>query len=111
MRLEARPEGRQFTYIGQKVGVRRGRIIVVGVCRHDDVVLPRVAIRKELLLQFVLGYTERDFRLSFDLLRSPGFAAREMITSRVSFADLPAAFESLRKPNAHGKILLQPSKN
>ena len=89
----------------------RGRVVVVGVCRHDDVILPRVAIRKELSLQFVLGYTEQDFHLSLDLLQSPGFDAREMITSCVSFGELPAVFESLRSPNPHGKILLQPSKN
>jgi (R,R)-butanediol dehydrogenase/meso-butanediol dehydrogenase/diacetyl reductase len=89
----------------------RGRIVVVGVCRHDDVLLPRVAIRKELLMQFVLGYTDQDFCLALDLLRSPGFAAREMITSCVSFAELPAVFESLRMPNPHGKVLLQPSRN
>jgi hypothetical protein len=34
-----------------------------------------------------------------------------MITSCVSFAELPAVFESLRMPNPHGKVLLQPSRN
>lgn len=87
----------------------RGRIIVVGVCRHEDTILPRVAIRKELLLQFVLGYTDEDFGLSIDLLRSAGFAANEMISSRISFDQLPTVFESLRRPNPHGKVLLQPS--
>jgi (R,R)-butanediol dehydrogenase / meso-butanediol dehydrogenase / diacetyl reductase len=87
----------------------RGRVVVVGVCRHEDTILPRVAIRKELMLQFVLGYTDEDFRLSIDLLRAPGFAANEMISSRISFSELPAVFESLRRPNPHGKVLLQPS--
>jgi (R,R)-butanediol dehydrogenase/meso-butanediol dehydrogenase/diacetyl reductase len=86
----------------------RGRIVVVGVCRHEDRILPRVAIRKELSLQFVLGYTDEDFRLSLDLLASPGFDAGAMITSRVSFEELPGVFESLRSPNAHGKVLLEP---
>lgn len=86
----------------------RGRIVVVGVCRHEDRILPRIAIRKELLLQFVLGYTEEDFRLSLDLLRSPLFVARDMISAEVSFTELPAVFESLRRPNPHGKILLKP---
>ncbi len=87
----------------------RGRIVVVGVCRHDDTILPRAAIRKELLLQFVLGYTEADFHLALDLLRSPRFDANAMISSRVSFEDLPEVFESLRHPNPHGKVLLDPA--
>ncbi|MEZ5817870.1 MAG: alcohol dehydrogenase catalytic domain-containing protein [Hyphomicrobiaceae bacterium] len=86
----------------------RGRIVVVGVCRHEDRILPRAAIRKELLLQFVLGYTAEDFRLSLDLLGSGAFDAGAMITGRVTFEELPAVFESLRHPNAHGKVLLEP---
>ena len=86
----------------------RGRIVVVGVCRHEDRILPRAAIRKELLLQFVLGYTAEDFRLSLDLLGSGGFEAGAMITGRVTFEELPDVFESLRHPNAHGKVLLEP---
>jgi len=84
----------------------RGLIVVVGVCRHDDTILPRTAIRKELTLRFVLGYTEEDFRLSLDLLRGPSFDASAMITARVGFAELPAIFERLRQPNPEGKVLL-----
>ncbi len=86
----------------------RGRIVVVGVCRHEDRIVPRAAIRKELLLQFVLGYTSEDFQLSLDLLGSAGFDAGAMITGRVTFEELPGVFESLRHPNAHGKVLLEP---
>lgn len=87
----------------------RARIVVVGVCRHEDTILPRIAIRKELLLQFVLGYTDEDFRLALDLLHKPGFDADAMISGRVSFDELPAVFESLRRPNPHGKVLLDPT--
>ena len=88
----------------------RGLVVVVGVCRHEDRIMPRVAIRKELRLQFVLGYTEEDFRLSLDLLASSGFDAAAMITARVSFDELPGVFESLRHPNPHGKVLLEPAR-
>lgn len=88
----------------------RGRVVVVGVCRHEDRIMPRAAIRKELALQFVLGYTDEDFRLSIDLLASPRFDAGAMITRRVTFDELPAVFESLRRPNPHGKVLLEPSR-
>ncbi|MDX2155491.1 MAG: alcohol dehydrogenase catalytic domain-containing protein [Hyphomicrobiaceae bacterium] len=86
----------------------RGRVVVVGVCRHEDAILPRVPLRKELLVQFVLGYTPEDFRLSLDLLLSPGFPASDLITRRVTFEELPAVFESLRHPNPEAKVLLEP---
>lgn len=92
------------------VAAVRGLVVVVGVCRHEDRIMPRVAIRKELRLQFVLGYTEEDFRLSLDLLASPTFDAGAMITARISFDELPAVFESLRHPNHHGKVLLEPAR-
>lgn len=88
----------------------RGRIVIVGVCRHEDRILPRAAIRKELLLQFVLGYTDEDFRLALDLLASPRFDASVMITRRVSFDELPDVFESLRGPNPEAKVLLEPER-
>jgi threonine dehydrogenase-like Zn-dependent dehydrogenase len=33
-----------------------GRLVVVGVNRAEDTILPRVGIRKELNIKFVLGY-------------------------------------------------------
>ena len=87
-----------------------GRVVVVGVCRHEDRILPRAAIRKELSLQFVLGYTDEDFRLSLDLLASPRFDAEAMITRRVTFDELPTVFESLRSPNPEAKVLLEPAR-
>ena len=71
-------------------------------------ILPRAAIRKELKLQFVLGYTHLDFTLSLDLLASAAFDPAHLITHRVGFEALPAIFEALRRPNPHGKVLLEP---
>ena len=45
-----------------------GRIVVVGVCRGEDRIFPRVALRKELSIQFVLGYTREEFAMVLDLL-------------------------------------------
>lgn len=87
----------------------RGQIVVVGVCRHDDTLLPRAAIRKELTLRFVLGYTNEDFGLALDLLRSRSFDAEAMISARVGFDVLPALFERLRRPNPEAKVLLDPT--
>jgi (R,R)-butanediol dehydrogenase / meso-butanediol dehydrogenase / diacetyl reductase len=87
----------------------RASVVIVGVCRAEDRVLPRRAILKELRLQFVLGYVPEDFVLALDLLRSRGAEAAAMISRVVGFAELPEAFEALRQPNPDNKVLLSPS--
>jgi threonine dehydrogenase-like Zn-dependent dehydrogenase len=46
--------------------------------------------------------------LSLDLLSTAGLDVGAMITGRVTFEELPEVFESLRHPNAHGKVPLEP---
>jgi (R,R)-butanediol dehydrogenase / meso-butanediol dehydrogenase / diacetyl reductase len=86
------------------------RVVIVGVCRVEDRLFPRKAITKELRLQFVLGYVPEDFALSLDLLASGRFDTDAMVSSVISFSELPAVFEDLRRPNPHGKVLLDPTR-
>ncbi len=85
-----------------------GRIIVVGVCRVDDVVRPRVAIRKELNIQFVLGYTREEFALVLDMLANGQIDAAPLISAVIGLDAVPAMFEALRRPGAHAKVLIDP---
>ena len=87
-----------------------GRIIIVGVCRQEDTILPRVGIRKELSLQFVLGYTRAEFALVLDLLAAGRLAPTPMITGVISLDEVPAVFEALRRPGPHAKVLIDPSR-
>jgi (R,R)-butanediol dehydrogenase / meso-butanediol dehydrogenase / diacetyl reductase len=85
-----------------------GRIIVVGVCRQEDTILPRVAIRKELSFQFVLGYTREEFALVLDLLATGRIDAAPLITGVIGLDTLPDMFEALRVPGIHAKVLIDP---
>ena len=87
-----------------------GRIVVVGVNRSEDVILPRVAIRKELSVQFVLGYQREDFALVLDMLATGRIDPEGMITNVIGFAELPDMFERLRRPNPDAKVLIDPSR-
>jgi (R,R)-butanediol dehydrogenase / meso-butanediol dehydrogenase / diacetyl reductase len=87
-----------------------GCIVVVGVCRQEDTVLPRVGIRKELSLQFVLGYTRAEFALVLDLLAAGRLAPASMITGVIGLDEVPAVFEALRRPGPHAKVLIDPSR-
>ncbi len=91
-----------------RIAPLHGRIVVVGVCRTEDRVLPRVAIRKELRLQFVLGYTRAEFGMVLDMLASGQIDATRLITGTIGLTEVPAMFESLRKPSAHAKVLIAP---
>jgi (R,R)-butanediol dehydrogenase/meso-butanediol dehydrogenase/diacetyl reductase len=87
----------------------RGRIIVVGVCRQADAIMPRVGIRKELSLRFVLGYDRAEFELVLDLLAQGRIDADTLISGVIALDAVPAMFEALRRPGPHAKVLIQPS--
>jgi (R,R)-butanediol dehydrogenase / meso-butanediol dehydrogenase / diacetyl reductase len=83
-----------------------GRVVVVGVCRHEDSILPRVAIRKELTVRFALGYTREEFELVLDLLAARRIDANELVSDVIGLDALPELFESLRRPNPRAKVLI-----
>ncbi|MBS0561103.1 MAG: alcohol dehydrogenase catalytic domain-containing protein [Proteobacteria bacterium] len=84
------------------------RVVVVGVCRTEDTLLPRVAIRKELSVQFVLGYVRDDFALVLDTLAAGRLDAARFITRTIGLDALPDTFEALRRPNPEAKVLIAP---
>lgn len=88
----------------------RGRVVVVGVYRHEDPIMPRVGIRKEIRLQFVLGYAAEDFRLVLGMLADGRVRAAPMITAVIGLAEVPDVFEALRRPNPHAKVLIDPQR-
>lgn len=87
----------------------RGTLMVVGVCMKPDTVVPLSAILKELRVQFILGYVDRDFPKVLDFLGQGMIDARHMLTDNVGFDALPAAFENLRRPSDQIKVLVRPS--
>lgn len=86
----------------------RGRVVVVGVYRHEDTIMPRIGIRKEVAVQFVLGYVAEDFRLVLDMLRGGRIQAAPLITAVIGLDEVPEMFELLRRPNPHAKVLIDP---
>jgi (R,R)-butanediol dehydrogenase / meso-butanediol dehydrogenase / diacetyl reductase len=85
-----------------------GRLVVVGVCRHEDSILPRIAIRKELIVRFALGYTREEFELVLDLLAARRIDANKLVSDVIGLDALPELFESLRRPNPRAKVLIDP---
>ena len=68
-----------------------------------------MAIRKELTVRFVLGYTQAEFGQVLDMLASGRIEAGAMVTGVIGMDALPAMFEALRTAGAHAKVLVDPS--
>ncbi|HUY65314.1 MAG TPA: zinc-binding dehydrogenase [Acidimicrobiales bacterium] len=86
----------------------RSRIVVVGVCMHTDSFEPFVAVTKEIELRFSFGYEPAEFAATLARLGAGVPGADLLVTSSVGLAGAPAAFETLRTPGGHGKILVNP---
>ncbi|MCB4824309.1 zinc-binding dehydrogenase [Roseicella aerolata] len=88
----------------------RGRIVVVGVCMEEDRLRPRMAIRKELSLRFVLAYARADFARVLRHLAAGEIRAADFVTEVIGLEALPGAFESLRRPGSQVKVLVEPAR-
>ncbi len=84
------------------------RIVVVGVCMHSDAIEPFMAVVKEMELRFSFGYTPAEFAATLERLGAGVPGADLLVTSAVDLAGAPQAFETLRTPGEHGKILVHP---
>jgi threonine dehydrogenase-like Zn-dependent dehydrogenase len=73
-----------------------------------DQIRPAMAIGKEIDLRFVFGYTPMEFRDSLHQLADGIVDASALITGRVGLDGVAAAFEALKDPERHAKILVAP---
>ena len=84
-------------------------VVVVGVCMGGDAFRPSMAINKELDLRFVLCYTPLEFRDTLHALADGKVDASALVTGTVGLDGVAAAFDALGDPEAHAKILIDPS--
>lgn len=84
------------------------RIVVVGVCLQTDHIRPLIAINKELSLQFVLGYSQQEFRASLHAIADGKFSVESLISHEIGLDAVPATFEALRNPDQHAKVVVKP---
>jgi threonine dehydrogenase-like Zn-dependent dehydrogenase len=84
------------------------RIVVVGVCLHTDSIEPFMAVAKEIEFRFSFGYNPAEFAATLQRLGAGVPGADLLVTSTVDLDGAPAAFDTLRTPGEHGKILVTP---
>ena len=86
------------------------RVVVVGVCMGADRIRPALAINKEIELRFVIGYTPPEFRETLGMLADGKLDPAPLVTGVVGLPEVDGAFDSLADPEAHAKILVDPSR-
>lgn len=84
------------------------RIVVVGVCMEQDVIEPFLAVTKEIELRFSFGYSPAEYTATLGHLAAGVPGADRLVTSSLPLAEAPVAFDTLRTPGDHGKILVVP---
>lgn len=87
---------------------RDARIVVVGVCLETDHYRPLIAINKELSVQYVLGYSADEFRETLRHIADGTMPVAPIVTGSTGLDGVADAFEALRNPEAHAKILVRP---
>ncbi|MGO9343296.1 MAG: zinc-binding dehydrogenase [Acidimicrobiales bacterium] len=85
------------------------QIVVVGVCMESDTTRPFFASAKELCVRYVFAYTPEEFARSLRVIAEGEVDISPMITGEVGLDGTPGAFEELGRPEAHVKILVEPS--
>jgi threonine dehydrogenase-like Zn-dependent dehydrogenase len=85
-----------------------GKIISLGFCTHADPVMPAMASYKCVTMQFLVGYTKRDFLYIANQMDKGHTDPKAIVTGEAKLADLPAVFEMLRGPNTETKMHILP---
>jgi threonine dehydrogenase-like Zn-dependent dehydrogenase len=85
------------------------RIVVVGTCQTPESLEPGLAITKQLSLEFALAYSSDEFASVLADIAQGRINAAAALTSTVGLNEIPQAFESLRSPGAHAKIIVEPA--
>lgn len=84
------------------------RIIVAGVCMQVDRYEPALAIHKEIDVRFVFGHSPLEYRDTLHMIANGIVNCAPMITGVVGLGGVAAAFDALKDPEAHAKILIDP---
>jgi len=84
------------------------RVVVVGVCMQVDRIEPALAIHKEIDLRFVLGHSPLEYRDTVHMIAEGKVNCAPMITGVVGLDGVANAFDALKDPETHAKILIDP---
>jgi (R,R)-butanediol dehydrogenase/meso-butanediol dehydrogenase/diacetyl reductase len=86
----------------------KGTVVVLGLCTAPDTFVPFRAVSKEARIQTSAFFDFQEFCRVIDTLESGDTTPRALITGAVKLADMPPAFEALRRRTTECKVLVDP---
>ena len=86
------------------------QIVVAGVCMETDKIEPAIAITKEIELTFVFGYSPEEFAHTLRQISEGVIDVSGVVTGKVGLSEVAQAFVTLGDPEAHVKILVEPTR-
>jgi threonine dehydrogenase-like Zn-dependent dehydrogenase len=81
-----------------------GRIVSLGFCTSPDPVMPAMASYKCVSMQFVVGYSMREFLYIADQMDKGHADPKAIITNEITLDAMPAMLDTLRGPNDETKV-------
>ena len=89
---------------------RDARIVGLGLCMERDQFEPAFGVLKELVLQFVIGYSLEEFGDTLRGIADGKIPVEPLITGKVGLEGVADAFEELYSPEKHAKIVVEPTR-
>jgi threonine dehydrogenase-like Zn-dependent dehydrogenase len=87
---------------------RGATVMLIGVCITMDTFRPVVGIYKDLTVKMCLTYPPEQYPATLQRIADGTVDAAALITGEVGFAGIPAAIDTLRRPDDHVKVLVRP---
>ena len=87
---------------------KRGTVVGLGCCSHEDTWVPMGALFKEVRVQFSQTYTAGDYDHVMRTLLEDDPGPRAMVSSTVGLDALPERFELLRGSTTECKVMVKP---
>lgn len=81
-----------------------GKVVSLGFCTSPDPVMPAMASFKLVNMQFLVGYTMKEFFYIAEQMDKGHVDPKTIITNDIPLVDLPAMMETLRGPNEETKV-------
>ncbi|MFS0849491.1 alcohol dehydrogenase catalytic domain-containing protein [Novosphingobium panipatense] len=81
-----------------------GRVVSLGFCTRPDMMIPALAAYKCVNLQFLVGYSMKEFLYIADQMDKGHVDPKTIVTSCVPLADLPGTLDRLRSDNQETKV-------
>ncbi len=85
-----------------------GRVVVVGICIHNDAIFPFWGLSKELDIRFSIYYGREDFTDTLDALDRRQLDVVPMVTETIDLEQLPERFARLERDPDAGKVIVRP---